>query len=120
MKPPPKRGTMGKSELQTPSKRVRIVLCSAVVAVAAVVPSAGLAADWTSGVATPTADWTSGIATPTADWTSGVAKPTADWTSKVRRNADWTSKVRRNADWTSAKLAPKADWTSRYTSSALR
>jgi hypothetical protein len=99
---------VGKSD-QAPSKRVRIVLASAVVAVAAIVPGAGFAADWTSGVATPT-----------ADWTSGVAKPTADWTSKIRRNADWTSKVRRNADWTSARLGPKADWTSRATSSALR
>jgi hypothetical protein len=100
---------MGKIDSQTPSKRVRIVLCSAVVAVAAVVPGTGLAADWTSGKVAPK-----------ADWTSGVAKPTADWTSKVRRNADWTSKVRRNADWTSGKVAPKADWTSRHTSSALR
>ena len=90
---------MGKSELQTPSKRVRIVLASAVVAVAAVVPGAGLAADWTSGKTAPT-----------ADWTSGVAKPTADWTSKVRRNADWTSGV----------ANPSADWTSRYSTSALR
>ena len=101
---------MGKSELQTPSKRVRIVLASAVVAVAAVVPGAGLAADWTSGKTAPTADWTSGVTKPTADWTSGVAKPTADWTSKVRRNADWTSGV----------ANPSADWTSRYAASALR
>ena len=89
---------MGKSDLQAPSKRVRIVLASAVVAVAAAVPSLGLA----------------------ADWTSGVASPTADWTSAKTPKADWTSKLRRYADWTSAKRAPKADWTSRFNASALR
>lgn len=99
---------MGKSDLQTPSKRVRIVLASAVVAVAAIVPSAGMAADWTSRVTKPTADWTS------------AKRPNADWTSARTPKADWTSKVRRNADWTSAKAAPKADWTSRAKASALR
>ena len=91
---------MGKSELQAPSKRVRIVLCAGVVAVATVVPGAGLAADWSSGIAKPTADWSSGIAKPTADWSSKVAKP--------------------KADWSSAKRAPKADWSSRFKASALR
>jgi hypothetical protein len=89
---------VGKSDLQAPSKRVRIVLASAVVAVAAAVPSLGLA----------------------ADWTSGVAKPTADWTSAKTPKADWTSKLQRHADWTSARVAPKADWTSRYKTSTLR
>ena len=71
---------MGNTE-QVPSKRVRIVLCAAVFALAAAVPGAGLAADWTSGKVQPSADWTSGLANPTADWTSGLANPTADWTS---------------------------------------
>lgn len=62
-----------------PSKRVRIVLCAAALTVAAVVPSAGLAADWTSGKVNPAADWTSKV-TPNADWTSRV-KPNADWSS---------------------------------------
>jgi len=52
---------------QAPSKRVRIVLCAAAFTVAAAVPGAGLAADWTSGKAKPTADWTSGKANPAAD-----------------------------------------------------
>ena len=103
---------MGNTE-QAPSKRVRIVLRAAVFTLAAAVPGAGLAADWTSGTiertsmdvpkAKPTADWTSGKTKPTADWTSGKTKPTADWTSKVKSNADWTS----------ARIKPNADWTSR-------
>ena len=39
---------------QGPSKRIRIVLCSAVFAVAVAAPGAGLAADWTSGKAAAT------------------------------------------------------------------
>jgi hypothetical protein len=50
---------MGTTELQGPSKRIRIVLCMLVAFVAtAALPAAGLAADWTSQ-ATPNADWTS-------------------------------------------------------------
>ena len=91
---------MGTIEPQAPSKRVRIVLCSATLAIAAIVPGAGLAADWSSGVAKPTADWSSGVRKPVADWSSGVKKPAADWSS--------------------AKRAPKADWSSRFKASALR
>ena len=91
---------MGTIEPQAPSKRVRIVLCSATLAVAAIVPGAGLAADWSSGVAKPTADWSSGVRKPVADWSSGVRKPAADWSS--------------------GKRAPKADWSSRFKASALR
>lgn len=48
---------MGTTELQGPSKRIRIVLCMLVVlAVTAAVPASGFAASWTSG---PTASWTS-------------------------------------------------------------
>jgi uncharacterized protein YjbI with pentapeptide repeats len=101
---------VGNSELQAPSKRVRIVLCSAVVAVAGLLPATGLGADWTSAIAKPRADWTS------ADWTS------ADWTSKIRRNADWTSADWTSADWTSAdwtsKVRRNADWTSRFSAGA--
>jgi hypothetical protein len=44
---------------QKPSKRVRIVLCMAVVSVvAAIAPASGLAASWTSG-ASINASWTS-------------------------------------------------------------
>jgi hypothetical protein len=89
---------MGKTE-QSPSKRVRIVLCTGViVALGVAAPTAG-AAEWTSK-AKPSAEWTS------AEWTSKV-KPTAEWTS-----AEWTSKVKPTAEWTS-KLKPKAEWTSR-------
>ena len=102
---------MGNTE-QAPSKRVRIVLCAAAFTLAAAVPGAGLAADWTSAKAKPTADWTSGKTIPTADWTSGKVKPTADWTSKVKGNADWTSaRIKPNADWTS-RVKPSADWSS--------
>ena len=53
---------MGKIEPLAPTKRVRIVLCSAVVAAFAIAPGAGIAADWSSGVMSPTADWSSGQA----------------------------------------------------------
>jgi hypothetical protein len=91
---------MGKIEPLAPSKRVRIVLCSAAFAIAAVVPGAGFGADWSSGVTRPAADWSSGVKKPVADWSSGVTKPAADWSS--------------------GKRAPKADWSSRSTASALR
>ena len=91
---------MGKIEPLAPSKRVRIVLCSATLAVAAIVPGAGFAADWSSGVTSPTADWSSGKRAPKADWSSGKRTP--------------------KADWSSARVAPKADWSSRYRASALR
>ena len=51
---------MGKFEPLAPSKRVRIVLCSAAFAIAAIAPGAGFAADWSSGITAPTADWSSG------------------------------------------------------------
>ena len=102
---------MGKIEPLAPSKRVRIVLCSATVAIAAIVPSVGLAADWSSGVKAPTADWTSGVVSPTADWSSSKRAPKADWSSSKRAP---------KADWSSSRVAPKADWSSRYRASALR
>jgi hypothetical protein len=50
---------MGNTELQSPSKRVRIVLCMLVAfAVTAAVPASGFAASWTSKAKT-TASWTS-------------------------------------------------------------
>lgn len=50
---------MGNTELQTPSKRVRIVLCMLVAfAITAAVPASGFAADWSSKVK-PSADWSS-------------------------------------------------------------
>ena len=91
---------MGKIEPLAPSKRVRIVLCSAVVAIFAIAPAAGVAADWSSGVTSPNADWSSAKAAPKADWSSGKRGP--------------------KADWSSGKAAPKADWSSRYRASALR
>lgn len=78
---------MGKIEPLAPSKRVRIVLCSAVVATAAIVPAAGLAADWSSGVKSPSADWSSGKRAPNADWSSGKVAPKADWSSRYRASA---------------------------------
>ena len=102
---------MGKIEPLAPSKRVRIVLCSAVVAIAAIVPGAGVAADWSSGVKSPTADWSSGKTAPKADWSSGKRAPQADWSSVKRAP---------KADWSSGKTAPKADWSSRYRASSLR
>lgn len=54
----PKGMTM-ESTTRNPSKRVRIVLCTAfVLVVAAVAPASGFAASWTSAV-TPDASWTS-------------------------------------------------------------
>ena len=102
---------MGKIEPLAPSKRVRIVLCSATLALAALVPGAGLAADWSSGVKSPTADWSSGITSPAADWSSGKRAPKADWSSGKRSP---------KADWSSGRVAPKADWSSRFKASALR
>ena len=50
---------MGNTDLQGPSKRIRIVLCMLVAfAVTAAVPASGLAAEWTSK-AKPAAEWTS-------------------------------------------------------------
>jgi hypothetical protein len=80
---------MGNTE-QAPSKRVRIVLCAAAFTLAAAVPGAGFAADWTSAKAKPTADWTSKVK-GNADWTTARIKPNADWTSRVKPNADWSS-----------------------------
>ena len=54
--------------VHSPSKRVRIILCSGVVLAVMAVAPAGFAASWTSSVA-PNASWTSGIA-PNASWTS--------------------------------------------------
>jgi hypothetical protein len=43
---------MGNTNLQAPSKRVRIVLCMLVtLAVTAALPASGLAAEWTWGAA---------------------------------------------------------------------
>ena len=91
---------MEKFEPLAPSKRVRIVLCSATLAIAAIAPGTGLAADWSSGIKAPTADWSSGKLAPKADWSSSKRAP--------------------KADWSSSKVAPKADWSSRYRASALR
>ena len=50
---------MGTTELQGPSKRIRIVLCMLVVlGITAAAPASGLAADWSSK-AKPSADWSS-------------------------------------------------------------
>lgn len=78
---------MGKIEPQAPSKRVRIVLCSATLALAAIVPSAGFAADWSSSRTNPTADWSSGKRAPKADWSSGKRAPKADWSSRYKASA---------------------------------
>ena len=53
--------SMGNTDLQGTSKRVRIVLCMLIVlGVTAAVPATGFAADWTSKHhASPSADWTS-------------------------------------------------------------
>jgi hypothetical protein len=91
---------MGTIEPLAPSKRVRIVLCSAALAIAAIVPSTGFAADWSSGITKPAADWSSSRTAPTADWSSSKRAP--------------------KADWSSGRVAPKADWSSRYKASALR
>jgi len=50
---------MGTTELQGPSKRIRIVLCMLVaLAVTAAVPASAFAAEWSSKVA-PSAEWSS-------------------------------------------------------------
>ena len=50
---------MGTTELQGPSKRIRIVLCMLVAfAVTAAVPASGFAAEWSSK-AKPSAEWSS-------------------------------------------------------------
>ena len=52
-------GHMDSNELQTPSKRIRIVLAMLVaLAVMAAAPASGYAADWSSK-AKPNADWSS-------------------------------------------------------------
>lgn len=101
---------MGKIEPLAPSKRVRIVLCSAAFAIAALVPGAGLGADWSSGK-TPLADWSSARTSPLADWSSGKRAPKADWSSGKRAP---------KADWSSGKANPAADWSSRFRASAAR
>jgi len=100
---------MGKIEPLAPSKRVRIVLCSAALAIAAIVPSAGFSAEWSSGK-TPKAEWSSGK-TPKAEWSSGKRAPKAEWSSGKRAP---------KAEWSSGKAAPKAEWSSRYRASAAR
>ena len=90
---------MGKIEPLAPSKRVRIVLCSAAFAIAAIVPSAGFSAEWSSGKA-PAAEWSSGKSAPKAEWSSGKSAP--------------------KAEWSSGKAAPKAEWSSRVTARAAR
>ena len=90
---------MGKIEPLAPSKRVRIVLCSAALAVAAIVPGAGFSAEWSSGKA-PAAEWSSGKTAPKAEWSSGKRAP--------------------KAEWSSGKAAPKAEWSSRATTRAAR
>ena len=67
---------MGKIEQLSPSKRVRIVLCAGALAVAAIVPSAGFAADWSSALKRPAADWSSSKRAPKADWSSSF-KPSS-------------------------------------------
>ena len=67
---------MGKIEQLSPSKRVRIVLCAGALAVAAIVPSAGFAADWSSALKRPAADWSSSKQAPKADWSSSF-KPSS-------------------------------------------
>jgi len=50
---------MGTTELQGPSRRIRIVLCMLVVlGVTAAVPASGFAAEWSSK-AKPSAEWSS-------------------------------------------------------------
>jgi hypothetical protein len=50
---------MGTTELQGPSKRIRIVLCMLVaLAVMAAAPASGFAAEWSSKVK-PNAEWSS-------------------------------------------------------------
>jgi hypothetical protein len=77
---------MGKIEQLSPSKRVRIVLCAGALAVAAIVPSAGFAADWSSALRRPAADWSSSKR-PAADWSSSKQAPKADWSSSFKASA---------------------------------
>jgi hypothetical protein len=77
---------MGKIEQLSPSKRVRIVLCAGALAVAAIVPSAGFAADWSSALKSPTADWSSSKRAA-ADWSSSKQAPKADWSSSFKASA---------------------------------
>ena len=106
---------MGKIEPLAPSKRVRIVLCSAVFAIAAIVPGAGFAADWSSGIKSPVAEWSS-AEWSSAEWSSGRAAPKAEWSS-----AEWSSAKRApKAEWSSGKAAPRAEWSSRYKATSLR
>jgi hypothetical protein len=106
---------MGKIEPLAPSKRVRIVLCSAAFAIAAIVPGAGFSAEWSSGVKSPTAEWSS-AEWSSAEWSSGKAAPKAEWSS-----AEWSSGKRApRAEWSSGKAAPKAEWSSRYKVNSLR
>ncbi len=80
---------MGTTELQGTSKRIRIVLCLGVVlGVTAVMPAAGLAADWSSRAGTD------------ADWSSKTGTD-ADWSSKIGTDADWSSNMGTDADWSS-------------------
>jgi hypothetical protein len=99
-----KGNTMGKIEPLAPSKRVRIVLCASAFAIAAIVPSAGFSAEWSS------AEWSSGKA-PTAEWSSGKAAPNAEWSSGKRAP---------KAEWSSGRAAPTAEWSSRATGRAAR
>jgi hypothetical protein len=101
---------MGKIEPLAPSKRVRIVLCSAAFAIAAIVPGAGFAAEWSSSVKSPTAEWSS-AEWSSAEWSSGKAAPKAEWSSGKRAP---------KAEWSSGKAAPKAEWSSRFKANSLR
>jgi hypothetical protein len=101
---------MGKIEPLAPSKRVRIVLCSAAFAIAAIVPGAGFAAEWSSGVKSPAAEWSS-AEWSSAEWSSGKAAPKAEWSSGKRAP---------KAEWSSGKAAPKAEWSSRFKANSLR
>jgi hypothetical protein len=101
---------MGKIEPLAPSKRVRIVLCSAAFAIAAIVPGAGFGAEWSSGVKAPVAEWSS-AEWSSAEWSSGKAAPKAEWSSGKRAP---------KAEWSSGKAAPKAEWSSRFKANSLR
>ena len=120
----PQGGHMGKIEPLAPSKRVRIVLCSAAFAIAAVVPSAGFSAEWSSGLKSPAAEWSSAewssAEWSSAEWSSGKA-PTAEWSSAEWSSAEWSSAKRApKAEWSSGKAAPKAEWSSRFKASLVR
>ena len=85
--------TMGKIEPLAPSKRVRIVLCSAAFAIAAIVPTAGFAADWSSGVTKPAADWSSEAkdraeqGAPTGRPAGSLRRPTGALVTRRARSA---------------------------------